>query len=214
MVQKTGSSGSGGEPPDRKPRGRPRTYDPEVALSRAVEVFWANGYAATSLDDLSAAMGMNRPSLYAAFGDKRDLYLKSLDWYRRRSAAMIRDALADDPPLATFLRRFYGAALDSYRPGEADARGCFLVGTATTEAASDSDVRDLLKDGVRRLDEVFVRRIARAIERGEISRDADPTALAYLASATLHTLAHRARSGQSRAELDALVEATIGVMCR
>jgi AcrR family transcriptional regulator len=206
MVQKTDSSA--------RRRGRPRAYDPEVALSRAVETFWANGYAATSLDDLSAAMGMNRPSLYAAFGDKRDLYLKSLDWYRRRSAAMIRDTLIDDPPLATFLRRFYGAALDSYRPGEADARGCFLVGTATTEAASDPDVRDLLKDGVRRLDEVFVRRIARAIERGEISRDADSTALAYLASATLHSLAHRARSGQSRAELDALVEATIGVMCR
>ena len=157
---------------------------------------------------------MNRPSLYAAFGDKRALYLKSLDWYRRRSAAMIRDALADDPPLATFLRRFYGAALESYRPGEADARGCFLVGTATTEAASDPGVRDLLQDGVRRLDEVFVRRITRAVERGEIDRAADPTALAYLASATLHTLAHRARSGQARAELDALIDASIGVICR
>jgi AcrR family transcriptional regulator len=214
MVQNTGSSGSGGEPPDRKPRGRPRAYDPEVALSRAVETFWANGYAATSLDDLSAALGMNRPSLYAAFGDKRALYLKSLDWYRRRSAAMIRDALSDDPPLATFLRRFYGAALESYRPGETDARGCFLVGTATTEAASDTQVRDLLKEAVRRLDEVFVRRITRAVERGEIDRAADPTALAYLASATLHTLAHRARSGQARAELDALIDASIGVICR
>ena len=62
-----------------KKRGRPRSYDPETALARAAAVFWKAGYAGTSLDDLSQATGMNRPSLYAAFGDKRDLYLKTLD---------------------------------------------------------------------------------------------------------------------------------------
>ena len=91
MVQKTDSS------PRR--RGRPRAYDPDVALSRAVETFWAHGYAGTSLDDLSAAMGMNRPSLYAAFGDKRDLYLKSLAFYRQRYPAQNPDPLAVAAPL-------------------------------------------------------------------------------------------------------------------
>lgn len=206
MVQKTDSS--------PRPRGRPRAYDPEAALARAVETFWKAGYAATSLDELSAAMGMNRPSLYAAFGDKRALFLKSLEHYRRQSAAMIRQALAEDPPLRTFLARFYAAALDSYRPGTAGARGCFLVGTATTEAAGDPEVRALLADAVRQLDAALVKRIRRAAERGEIDRAADPDALAYLASATLHTLAHRARAGQSRAELDAIVAAALDVICR
>lgn len=205
MVQKSDSS------PRR--RGRPRAYDPEVALSRAVETFWANGYAGTSLDDLSAAMGMNRPSLYAAFGDKRDLYLKSLAFYREQSATMIRNALAGDPPLREFMRRFYSAALDSYRPGAPDARGCFLVGTATTEAASDPEVRALLSDGVRKLDELFVKRIRLAMERGEIDPKADAQALAYLASGTLHTLAHRARSGLPRHELEGLIDAAVAVIC-
>src|SRR5262245_66197867 len=73
MVQKQRS--------ERRPRGRPRAYDPEIALQLATESFWRAGYAATSLDDLSAATGMNRPSLYSAFGDKRDLYLAALRRY-------------------------------------------------------------------------------------------------------------------------------------
>ena len=87
MVQKKTS-----EP---KRRGRPRAYDPAQALARAADTFWKAGYAGTSLDDLSEATGMNRPSLYAAFGDKRDLYLKTLEHYREESRALARAALAD-----------------------------------------------------------------------------------------------------------------------
>src|ERR1700753_330231 len=90
-----------------KRRGRPRAYDPQVAIARAAEVFWKAGYAGTSLDDLVAATGMNRPSLYAAFGDKRDLYLKTLAYYRDEGRALARDALAGDPSLRVFLKRFY-----------------------------------------------------------------------------------------------------------
>ena len=73
-----------------KRRGRPRAYDPQAALARAAETFWKAGYAGTSLDDLVAATGMNRPSLYAAFGDKRDLYLKTLEHYRDEGRALAR----------------------------------------------------------------------------------------------------------------------------
>src|SRR5881392_1944302 len=93
------------DPPKR--RGRPRAYDPQVALARAAEVFWKAGYAGTSLDDLAAATGMNRPSLYAAFGDKRDLYLKTLEYYRDESRALARAAMADNPTLRVLLTRFY-----------------------------------------------------------------------------------------------------------
>src|SRR3954471_18805167 len=118
--------------PEAKPRGRPRAYDPQVALARAAEKFWKAGYAGTSLDDLVEATGMNRPSLYAAFGDKRDLYLKTLEHYRDESRAISRRVIADDPPLRTFLQRAYAASLDLYLQGEGKARGCYSIGTAAT----------------------------------------------------------------------------------
>src|ERR1700709_2926429 len=80
-------------PPKR--RGRPRAYQPEVALGKALDLFRSEGFAATSLDDLSAATGMNRPSLYGAFGDKRELYIKSYQRYREDARAAMIDLFPD-----------------------------------------------------------------------------------------------------------------------
>jgi len=192
-------------------RGRPRGYDPKTALARAADTFWKAGYAGTSLDDLSEATGMNRPSLYAAFGDKRDLYLKTLEHYREESRALARAALADDPPLRVFLKRFYDKALDLYL--DDGPRGCYSIGTAATVAAVDDRVRTFLADSMRSTDSFLKHQIEKAKQRGEIAQEADPAALAYLASGTLHTLAVRTRAGLPRKELDALADAAIGVIC-
>src|ERR1043165_8631088 len=207
MVQKSVKE-PGAEP---KRRGRPRAYDPQVALARAAAQFWKAGYAGTSLDDLVAATGMNRPSLYAAFGDKREIYLKTLDYYTEESRALARGALADDPPLPVFLKRFYDKALDLYY-GDGP-RGCYTVGTAATVAAVDDDVRRFLAERVRNADDFLKKQIEKGSERGEIARDADPAALAYLATGTLHTLAVRSRAGMPRKELDALAKAAIPGSC-
>ena len=198
--------------PEPKRRGRPRAYDPEMALARAAATFWKAGYAGTSLDDLSEATGMNRPSLYAAFGDKRDLYLKTLDHYRGESRALTAKAVAGDPPLRVFLQRFYAGALDLYYVGD-DPRGCYTIGTAATVALVDADVREFLAQSMRNADSFLKSRIEKARERGEIARDADATALAYLATAILHTLAIRSRAGIPRKQLNALVDAAINVIC-
>src|ERR1044072_8920960 len=158
MVQKKPKA----EPAAAKKRGRPRAYDHDTALARAAATFWKAGYAGTSLDDLSEATGMNRPSLYAAFGDKRDLYLKTLDYYRDESRALARAALADDPPLKVFLKRFYDKALDLYF-GDGP-RGCYTVGTAATVAAVDEDVRKFLADRVGHGDDTLRGQIANAKE--------------------------------------------------
>ena len=194
-----------------KKRGRPRAYDPATAVARAAETFWKAGYAGTSLDDLSEATGMNRPSLYAAFGDKRDLYLKTLEYYRNESRTLAREALADHPPLRVFLKRFYSKALELYLEG--GPRGCYSIGTAATVAAVDDGVRAFLAESMRTTDSFLKHQIEKAKERGEIAASTDPAALAYLASATLHTLAVRSRAGLPRKELDALVDAAIGVIC-
>jgi AcrR family transcriptional regulator len=194
-----------------KRRGRPRAYDPQEALARAAAQFWKAGYAGTSLDDLVAATGMNRPSLYAAFGDKREIYLKTLDYYMEEGQALARAALADDPPLRIFLKRFYDKALDLYY-GDGP-RGCYTVGTAATVAAVDEDVRKFLAERVRNADDFLRKQIEKGRQRGEIAQEADPAALAYLATATLHTLAVRSRAGMPRKELEALARAAIAVIC-
>src|SRR6478736_9040069 len=117
-------------PPKR--RGRPRAYQPEVALGKALDLFRKDGFAATSLDDLSAATGMNRPSLYGAFGDKRDLYIKSYQRYRADARAAMLEVFRAEAPLRERLQRIYAIALDIYLGGEYGPRGCFTVMTAAS----------------------------------------------------------------------------------
>src|SRR5579863_4016405 len=195
-----------------KRRGRPRAYDPDRALTQAMRCFWKAGYSGTSLDAISEATGMNRPSLYAAFGDKQALYLKALHHYWHLASVGMREALRDDIPLDDALMRVYEKALSMYFAGEGRPRGCFAIGTATTEAVEDPVIRDSLAKGLQRLDKAFEARIRTAQARGELNADADPVALGMLASATLHTLAIRARSGTPRAELRKLARSAVAVI--
>jgi AcrR family transcriptional regulator len=194
-------------------RGRPRAYEPEVALARALDVFWKEGFAGTSLDDLSAATGMNRPSLYGAFGDKRELYIKSYEAYRDRARTRMGEAFAADLPMREMLERIYSIALDMYLSGKDGPRGCFTVMTATSEAVFDPAIREMVLSGLVEMDRFFGRIFKRAQERGELPASADPQVLAQLASATLHTVAVRSRAQVSRAELDGIVKGALDVMC-
>src|SRR5437667_8294891 len=97
-------------PPKR--RGRPRAYQPDVALGKALDLFRKDGFAATSLDDLSAATGMNRPSLYGAFGDKRELFIKSYRRYRDDARTAMGDIFRNELPVRKRLERIYAVALD------------------------------------------------------------------------------------------------------
>ena len=125
------------EPAPPKRRGRPRGYEPEVALAKALDLFRKDGFAGTSLDDLSAATGMNRPSLYGAFGDKRELYIKTYQRYRADAKAAMADIFKVELPIRKRLQRIYDVALDIYLSGEAGPRGCFTVMTAASEAVAD-----------------------------------------------------------------------------
>jgi TetR/AcrR family transcriptional regulator, copper-responsive repressor len=207
MVQKK----SGTEP---RRRGRPRAYDPQEALRRAVDAFWRTGYSGTSLDEISAATGMNRPSLYAAFGDKHALYLKALEHYWQLGFVAMREALADDDrALDEALMRVYDGQLSIYFSGDGRPRGCFAIGTATTEAVEDPEIRSALAEGLHMLDADLEARLRTARETGELKDDADPAALAVLASATLHTIAIRARAGVPRAELREIARKAVSVIC-
>jgi AcrR family transcriptional regulator len=195
-----------------KRRGRPRAYQPEIALGKALDLFRKGGFAATSLDDLSAATGMNRPSLYGAFGDKRELSLTSYARYRADARAAMIDIFRDEMPIRKRLERIYAVALDIYLSGDAGPRGCFTVMTAASEAVSDPEIRAMVLEGFTELDKAFAACFRLAKEKGELPAAANPQILAQLASATIHTIAIRARAHVPRKELEAIVKGAIEVM--
>ena len=200
-------------PAERKGRGRPRGYQPEVALAKALDLFRRDGFAATSLDDLSAVTGMNRPSLYGAFGDKRELYIKTYQRYRDDARAAMLEVFRAEAPLRERLQRIYAIALDIYLGGEYGPRGCFTVMTAASEAVADPQIRALALQGFVELDRAFAACFRLGQERGELPDSADPVVLGQLASATIHTIAIRARTRVPRKELQAIVNGAIDVMC-
>ena len=214
MVQKSKSPAPKPGTVAPKRRGRPRAYQPDVALGKALDLFRRGGFAATSLDDLSAATGMNRPSLYGAFGDKRELYIKSYQRYRSDARAAMTDIFRDELPIRDRLQRIYAVALDIYLSGDAGPRGCFTVMTAASEAVSDPQIRALVLEGFSELDKMFATCFRVAKEKGELPEAADPAILAHLASATLHTIAIRARAQVPRKQLEAIVRGAIDLMVR
>jgi AcrR family transcriptional regulator len=215
MVQKSKPPSAASEPARRgepKRRGRPRSYEPDVALGKALDLFRKKGFAATSLDDLSAATGMNRPSLYGAFGDKRELYIKSYQRYRDEAGERMVEIFRQEMPVRERLEHIFAAALNIYLSGESGPRGCFTVVTAASEAVSDPEIRAMVLDGLTELDKAFANCFRRAKEKGELSESADPIALAQLASATIHTIAIRSRARVPRKELEAIVKGAIDLI--
>ena len=156
---------------------------------------------------------MNRPSLYGAFGDKHALYAAALERYIAEGRSQMEAALDDALPLHDALMRVYDGALAMYFPNKGAARGCFLIGTAVTESMTDADVRERLGRGLREFDRLFEQRLRVAQTDGELAGSADPTALAGIASAILHSLAMRSRAGDSRAVLRALAESGTALIC-
>jgi AcrR family transcriptional regulator len=209
MVQKSKPPTAATEP---KRRGRPRAYEPDVALGKALDLFRTQGFAATSLDDLSEATGMNRPSLYGAFGDKRELYIKSYQRYREEARASMVEIFRQEMPVRRRLERIFASALNIYLSGETGPRGCFTVVTAASEAVGDPEIRAMVLDGLNELDKAFASCFRRAKEKGELSESADPAVLAQLASATVHSIAIRSRARVSRKELEAIVKGAIDLM--
>ena len=215
MVQKSKPPAAASEPARRgepKRRGRPRAYEPDVALGKALDLFRRQGFAATSLDDLSEATGMNRPSLYGAFGDKRELYIKSYQRYREDARAAMSAIFREEMPVRQRLERIFASALNIYLSGETGPRGCFTVVTAASEAVSDPEIRAMVLDGLSELDKAFASCFRKAKEKGELPESADPAVLAQLASATVHSIAIRSRARVSRKDLEAIVKGAIDVM--
>ncbi|HEY8615491.1 TetR/AcrR family transcriptional regulator [Phenylobacterium sp.] len=196
---------------EERRRGRPRSFDEGEVLEKARAVFWNLGYAATSLDDLARATGLNRPSLYGAFGDKHALYLAALTRTRDEALASLGAALSTEAPLKAVLTGLYGRAGAVYRAGDAGPRGCFIIGTAVTQALDDPEARAVTAGFLAEMDRLFRERFERSA--GELAKGLAPETAAPMASAALHTLAIRARAGADEAEMAAVAKAAVAALC-
>lgn len=154
---------------------RPRGFQPEEALRRAMEVFWEHGFEGTSIQMLVGATGVNRASLYEAFGGKRALFLEAVRHYGETVVAEVCRGLSSDPsPLAAIestLRTFAA-------PGGEDCRGCMLTNTIVEFADRDDVVAGIIQDLLERIEGAFHSALERAAAAGEIERGADARALA------------------------------------
>jgi AcrR family transcriptional regulator len=194
-------------------RGRPRGFDPDEVLARVRRVFIEKGFSAASLDDLAAAAGLNRPSLYAAFGNKEELYVRALRHYGGRNVAALQAMLSRPGTIAARLGNVYGAAIDLYTASP-KAVGCMIIGTATVEAPSYRTIAATARELLAEIEAQFEQAFARAAAAGELAADPSPATRARLAGAILDTLAVRARLGAKPTELKAFARTMVPVICR
>lgn len=197
----------------KRSRGRPRKYDPEVALQKAMLVFWQRGLSATSLDDLSLAMEMNRPSIYNAFGNKEEIYRLVLAKFCGQLDLGLEQILLAESDLRKGLVKFYDQALDVYC-GADPALGCLMMCTAPAEALAHPDIRSDLIALITRVDAQLERRIKDAIREGDLSASLNPRLAAKMVQGLLHSLALRARAGESKSSLKKLARYSVECLLR
>jgi AcrR family transcriptional regulator len=189
------------------PGGRPRAFDPDVALDRALEVFWRQGYEGTALSDLTAAMGINRPSLYAAFGNKEELFGKVLDRYVDGPAAYAAAAL-NEPRARDVVERLVYGAID-LTTGPDTPRGCLNVRCVQACGPEAEPVRQEVV-ARRMADEAALRRrLEHAQSAGDLPADCDPGDLARFVMTLTDGIAVQAASGRSRDELRPVAETAL-----
>ncbi len=189
-------------------KGRPRSFDRAAALQAAVQVFWLRGYEGSSVSDLTQAMGINAPSLYAAFGCKEALFEEALAFYEASEGAapqrLLQEAATAKQGFAALLR-FYA----SYYVNTDHPPGCMAVLSAIVGAPENKSVRALMTRSRRTAMQTFADRIRRGQAEGDVPKSADAMAMAMFYTTLAQGMSIQARDGATRKQLQATVEAAI-----
>ena len=160
------------------PAGRPREFDPNVALDAAVDAFWANGFQGTSMSDLEAATGLKKGSLYKAFGDKHSLFMKVLERYMDEQIRPHAPRFFEAPTATEGLRSFVEWAQARGTCNDGSNRGCLAVNSVNELSQGDPIVRQALQDAHGQLVGLLTGLIRRGQETGEFRSDVDAESLA------------------------------------
>lgn len=185
-------------------RGRPRNFDRNAALARAMELFWRCGYEGTSVGDLAAAMGIGKPSLYAAFGCKEALFRESVTLYDAVEGEATERAFNDEQTAREAVAAMLRNNADAYtHPGKPN--GCMIVLAAMTGTPENAEVRDYLAQLRRDGENALRQRLDRGIVEGDVPKGTDTATLASYYTSVLQGLSIQARDGSSRATLEAII---------
>ena len=184
-------------------RGRPRSFDREKALEQAMLLFWEKGFQGAAMSELTAAMGINAPSLYACFGSKEALYREAMALYEAGDGAKLGAAIAAAPTAREAIEVYMmrSAALFS-RPDK--PAGCMVVLSVVHAAGTSAEAGRALRDARSEMQGVMEARLRSDIARGELPASCDPPAIAAFYSTVQQGMSVRARDGASRAQLEAV----------
>ena len=191
------------------PKGRPREFDVDDALAKALTVFWRNGYEAASMTELTAAMGITKPSLYAAFGNKEALFHKALDLYEREKMTYMTSAL-EAPTARGVAERLLRGALEM-QTSSCDPKGCLgVISTAACGAEAEPIKAEVMKRRASS-EAALIARFERAVADGEVPPHLTAPALVRFLFALMQGLAIQGGSGATGDELSQLVETSLAV---
>jgi AcrR family transcriptional regulator len=186
------------------PKGRPREFDVDQALTAALRVFWRRGYEGASMAELTAEMGIAKPSLYAAFGNKEELFKKALDLYEREKMTFMGDALKE-PTSRRMAERLLSGAL-AMQTSTCDPKGCLGVISAVACGQDASPIRECVLERQKSSRNALIARLQEYQAEGDLPADIDPEALARYMTAVLQGLSVQAGAGASVEELQSLVD--------
>jgi TetR/AcrR family transcriptional repressor of nem operon len=183
---------------------RPREFNRDEVLERAMQVFWSKGYAATSMRDLTEAMGLSKSSLYDTFGSKHDLFLESIDFYRDNVTIQVRSVAELEKPAMQVIAAVLGRAADRILEPNG-RRGCFLNNCAVEIGPIDDKAAERLRAGFGVMEETFLRLVRRAQLEGAISPTRDALSLARYLTSTVNGIMVIGKANPDRAVLDDIV---------
>jgi len=178
-----------------KVRGRPRAFDRDKALLAAIDVFWAKGYDGASMKDLTEAMGIKAPSLYASFGDKHNLFLQAIDRYTSDGSCAPLDAFENEPDIYNAVEAFMNAVVDYATQQESGTLGCFLSSSVATSAGVIDGAQSRLKQAIKETDLRIAKRFDTEKARGNLPSDFPSMERARLMFDLRQGFVFRARAG-------------------
>jgi TetR/AcrR family transcriptional repressor of nem operon len=187
---------------------RRKEFQVEKALDSAMRLFWTRGYEATSLDDLQRATGLSRSSLYLAFGNKHELFLRCLGHYTAQVGGALGVCASEPLPAPELLRRLFKTVLE-LTTVKGKSRGCFLGNTSLELGERDAAVRRRVHSGLAAVEGVFAQVLRQGLAKGEIARRVKPNLAAQVLTSNLHGMLVMAKAGAEKASLNALQEAAL-----
>ncbi|MCK1756258.1 TetR/AcrR family transcriptional regulator [Bradyrhizobium sp. 137] len=196
------------QPLAQLPRGRPRSFDVDAAVERAMNAFWSRGYHATALPDLLRATKLSRGSLYAAFGDKHSLFLRALDRYIADAVARMDVELSPRKGPIDGLRTFLAGYVER-TSGANGRRGCLLVATAMELAGHDSEVNRRVSGFFRAMEARVASALSRAKTAGQLAEDVDPSNAAKILVCFVEGLRVVGKTAPARTTSQAIADALL-----